>query len=90
MAVGNCYDEQNRPKLAERYFRRALGVSHPIKPADRASITFNLANALFDQGRWDDAIELYMQLIKGHVSIRPGARKNLDLARRRKVDMGRG
>lgn len=84
-AVGNCYDELKRPKLAERYFRRALDVStHTIKASERAAITFNLANALFDQGRLDEAIELYKQLTTGHVSIRKSAKKNLALAENRK------
>lgn len=84
-AIGNCYNEQRRPKLAERFFRQALGVPHSINPDERAEIKFNLANALFDQGRLDEAIQVYRQLIRGPVSIRKSAAKNLDLAEGLKV-----
>lgn len=83
-AIGNCYDAQSRPKLAERYFRRALAVlDKPLTVAKRSDITFNLANALYDQGRLDEAIDLYRQLEDGHRSIRQVAKKNLHLAEKK-------
>lgn len=89
MAIGNCYDALKRPRLAERYFRKALSVSLSAK--SRAKATFNLANSLLDQARFDEAITLFEQLIKDHVSIRSSAKKNLMFAQsRRKIVSGKG
>ena len=83
-AIGNCYDELGRPKLAERYFRRALGHCKPaIQNVDHFSIKFNLANALFDQNRIQEAILLYRQLSKAPESIKLKAKKNEALAKLR-------
>jgi tetratricopeptide (TPR) repeat protein len=38
MAVGNCYDELQRPKIAERYFQKALDLFPRTKNMKRQSI----------------------------------------------------
>jgi tetratricopeptide (TPR) repeat protein len=53
-AIGNCYSELGRPKLAERHFRRSLMLDSKNK-----SVKYNLANALFDQMEFEAAIPIY-------------------------------
>lgn len=54
MAIGKCYDALKRPKLAERYFRKALSVpARTLSAKSRAHATYNLANSLLDQARLD-------------------------------------
>lgn len=79
-AIGNCYDALNCPRLAERYFRKALAVPSQIKRLHQAEITFNLANALYDQGRFEEGGEVYGNLIGSHPSVGSAGRKNLHLA----------
>lgn len=65
IGIGNCYDELKKPMFAERYFSRAfttLDNSADKSEADRETIIFNLANAIFDQGRMIEAIKFYEQL----------------------------
>jgi tetratricopeptide (TPR) repeat protein len=81
MAIGDCYDELNKPKLAERYYRRALSVpAADNKGGRRFAIILNLANALFDQGRMTEAIKFYKKLADAPVLIKRKAKKNLALA----------
>ncbi|GAB2874649.1 hypothetical protein GCM10027277_49850 [Pseudoduganella ginsengisoli] len=81
MAVGNCYDELRRPRIAERYFQRALDLSPQIKNKKRQSIMLNLGNSIFDQGQFGRAAGIYKQLlrVRGEIGIR--ARKNLSIAK---------
>lgn len=81
-AIGNCYDALRRPKLAERYFRRALGTG-ALRRDERAAISYNLANALFDQRRWSEAKELYETLSTGFGAVSKQAAKNLAAAAKR-------
>jgi tetratricopeptide (TPR) repeat protein len=57
IAIGNCYDAQWRPKLAERVLRQAL-LLEP-KGVSKATVICNLANALFDQKKYIDAAKMY-------------------------------
>jgi tetratricopeptide (TPR) repeat protein len=59
MALGNCYDELNRPVDAEKCFRRALSY---CTEKHRDEIGFNLGNSLLDQERCKAAIECYDQI----------------------------
>lgn len=79
MAIGNCYDELKRPKLAERYFRRALDLNESGEE-QTCQVLFNLANALFDQRRFKEAAELYQKLERAPLDLRRKARKNYLLA----------
>jgi tetratricopeptide (TPR) repeat protein len=85
IAIGNCYDELKKPMFAERYFSRALTTldkSADKSEADREAIIFNLANAIFDQGRMIKAIKFYEQLDQASKEIREKAMKNLVLAKK--------
>lgn len=81
MAIGNCYDQLKKPKLAERYFSRALSFCNRRNSGDkRNEILFNLANSLFDQGRMDEAIRTYKKLNRAPLELRRKAKRNLALA----------
>jgi tetratricopeptide (TPR) repeat protein len=58
-AIGNCHSELGRPRLAERAFRRALRRS---ETENRGALMYNLANAVFDQGRFASASRLYRRM----------------------------
>jgi len=53
VALANCYSEIGSPSLTEKYLRLALKYKNDV------SLVFNLGNALFDQGKYREAIELY-------------------------------
>lgn len=80
-AIGNCYDESHRPKLAERYFRRALLVPTIKRNKEkRQSIMLNLGNSLFDQQRFVEACKCYRKLLGAPAEIGVRAKKNLAIA----------
>lgn len=60
-ALGNSYSALNRPRLAERYFRKGLGLA---LENDRPKLIYNLGNTLFDQGKYSAAINMYRKLEK--------------------------
>lgn len=77
-AVADCYSELGRPKLAERYYTQALRVSREKD----LSLRFNLGNALYDQGKFSDAIAQYRHVVRGKdKALRRKAQKNLALAK---------
>lgn len=78
LALGNCYDELKKPKLAERIFNRALELSPSGK--DKAALHVNLANALYDQQKFDEAIENYRFAANRRDAIGKVARRNLKRA----------
>ena len=57
-AIGNCYSDLGRTKLAERFFKKALAKSN-----NDSKLLYNLANALFDQKRYGEAISVYNKVI---------------------------
>ena len=76
MALGNCFDEIGKPKKAEFCYRRSVEYS----PEDaKPKVQYNLANSIFDQDRFDEAIALY-RLIPEADPVREQAQKNLQLA----------
>lgn len=77
-ALGNCYTERKKPRLAEHYFRRALELEE-----SNSSIRFNLGNVLFDQGKFEDAVNEYKVVVKGSKDLSKAARKNIRLAESR-------
>lgn len=77
-ALGNSYDALGRPKLAERAFRLALDQN--ISGRDKAAVLLNLANALFDQKRFDEARNAYLQVKGRRDEIGTRARKSLSKA----------
>lgn len=74
LAIGNCYDALKRPRLAERYFRKALFLFPDGKKKTIALV--NLGNALLDQKKWIEAIECFSAPSKRKDEIGTIARKN--------------
>jgi tetratricopeptide (TPR) repeat protein len=58
--IADSYSELKKPKLAERYYRKAIMYAQNHK--DIMAITYNLGNALFDQKRFDEAIACYEKI----------------------------
>lgn len=71
-AIADCYSEMGKPSFAERYFRKALSN----QPGDQ-SLIYNLGNALFDQGRYQEAIEKYLDIKKADSELYGLAKKNI-------------
>ena len=76
MALGNCYDEIGKPKKAEYCYRKSVDLS---PDNDKPKVQYNLANSIFDQDRFDEAISLY-RMIPDDDPVREQAQKNLQLA----------
>jgi tetratricopeptide (TPR) repeat protein len=74
-ALGNCYSALRKHHLAAKYFQRALGIE-----PENMDIRFNFANALFDQGKFEDAIEHYEFVCKSGMGPIKKARININLA----------
>ena len=58
-ALGNCYDELNKPDKAEKCYRESLQFTIPEKQSDAL---YNLGNSLLDQARFLEAIECYIKV----------------------------
>ena len=70
--VACCYSELGKPKLAERYFRKALSLS-----PNRGKYIYNLGNALFDQNEYELAIIEYLKVPKSDLETHLLAQKNI-------------
>lgn len=81
LAIGNCYDALKKPRMAEKILRQALALNPTGR--QKAAISVNLGNALFDQGRWLDAMECFMLPSRRRDDVGVIARKNLALAKER-------
>ncbi len=76
LAIGNCWSELRKFKRAEASFRQALSLATELEvPA----LTFNLGNALYDQGRYSEAVTAYSQVPRGH-AIWQASSRNIQLA----------
>jgi tetratricopeptide (TPR) repeat protein len=78
-ALGNCYTELKKPRKAEDAFCRAIEACAGV---DRYELMFNLANALFDQKRFAEALALYLEIPTGH-RLAQKAKRNATLAKSR-------
>jgi tetratricopeptide (TPR) repeat protein len=78
-ALGNCFTALKKPRKAEVQFITAIELAPAEKLPD---LHFNLGNALFDQGKYANAILFYRQVPKGH-HIACAAARNVALAERR-------
>ena len=78
-ALANSYSEAGKYRKAELAYREALRLSPETQ---RSSIQFNLANALFDQGKFGDALNEFEALPRGS-SVHSAAMHNAALARMR-------
>lgn len=74
-AIGNCYADMNSPKLAERYFHKAVAFA-----PDKWVLMYNLGNSLFDQGKYRDAVDFYMRIPASETDLFGAAKKNMQLA----------
>ena len=59
LALGNCYDELNKPAKAEQCYRESL---HFTAPDRQSSALYNLGNSLLDQAKFLEAIECYIKV----------------------------
>lgn len=78
LAIANCYDALGRPKMSERFLRKAI-LLNP-KGRNLAAVLVNLGNALMDQRRWLEAIDCFNIPSKRRDAIGSIARKNQALA----------
>lgn len=85
-AVGNCYSELHRFRMAERYFRRALEIS-----PNNLALAYNLGNCLFDQKRYSEALTAYRCATQRRSDFFSAAKRNMQLAQRAlRTSPGRG
>ena len=80
IALANCYFELGMPILSEKYLRAAKRYS------DDAVVIYNLGNALFDQGKYDEAIEIYKEIASESGEIFDLAQKNMRTAEAKMVN----
>ena len=80
LALANCYFELEMPGVAERYLRIAL------RHSDDIGLIYNLGNALFDQGRYDEALVEYRRVPPDAGEIYEMAQRNIAVARERLAD----
>lgn len=78
-ALGNCHDSMNKPARAEACYRMSLKYSAPEALPD---IYYNLGNSLFDQEKYRQAMECYVQVDAQNNAYR-AAQKNMALAKER-------
>lgn len=71
-ALGSCLSELGKPHQAEHYFRLARARAEFSR---RGDLLYNIANALFDQGRRRAALQLYVRVPRSAQSFLQ-ARKN--------------
>ena len=76
-ALGNCYDELNKPAKAEKFFRASLQFTNSEKESD---IYYNLGNSLLDQSKFSEAIECYDK-VSTQSSIYRAAQINMERAK---------
>jgi Ca-activated chloride channel family protein len=76
-AIADCYSELGRPEDAEKYYRLTLDNCPSKKKSD---VLYNIGNALFDQTKYKDALEVYDSISK-RSKVHAKARKNIRVAK---------
>jgi tetratricopeptide (TPR) repeat protein len=76
-ALGNCFDELKKPARAEKCFRTALKYGSEEKKSDTY---FNLGNSLYDQDKYEAAIECYTK-VSAQSSAYAVAQRNIKRAK---------
>jgi len=85
-AIGNCYAALGQPRFAARYFERALA----LRSRHSDALRFNLGNALFDQGRYEEALKLYKKVMRsGDRRLSASASRNAAIAKRNGIATGK-
>ena len=78
-ALGNCHDSMNQPSRAEVCYLMSLKyASEEAQP----NVYFNLGNSLFDQEKYQQAVDCY-EKIDGQSKVYVAAQRNLGLAKER-------
>jgi len=77
-AIADCYSAMGKPEQAEAYYKQALENCPEEK---RANLTYNIGNALFDQRKYKEAVQLYQTIPKEHQTYKK-AKKNIRTAKR--------
>ena len=72
MAAANCASALGDPTLSEKYLRAAL------KQSESAALLYNLGNALFDQGKFGEALCYFKRVPPSDTDIYAMAQRNLD------------
>lgn len=75
-ALGNCFDELKKPARAEKCFRAALKYG---SEENKSETYFNLGNSLYDQEKYEAAIDNYKK-VSAQSSIYTLAQRNLKRA----------
>ncbi len=73
-ALANCYAAMSKPRKAEECLRRALQFADEESIAD---INFDLGNCLFDQEKYAEAVQFYLQVPASSTVWREAARSIL-------------
>ncbi|ARN73939.1 tetratricopeptide repeat protein [Oceanicoccus sagamiensis] len=76
LALANCYSEVSLPKKVEELLKKAKSIA-----PENGSISYNLANSLFDQGEYLRAISLYKEVDCADIEIYEMAKKNIKKSR---------
>jgi tetratricopeptide (TPR) repeat protein len=77
LALGNCYDELNKPAKAEQCFRKSLQF---VSPDKKNNVFYNLGNSLLDQAKFGEAIECYIK-VSPQSSVYRAAQINMERAK---------
>ncbi len=72
MAAANCASELGEAALSEKYLRAALIRS------ENAALLYNLGNALFDQGKFGEALCYFKRVSPSDAELYPMAQRNLE------------
>lgn len=72
MAIGNCASALGDAALSEKYLRAAL------KQSESAALLYNLGNALFDQGKFGEALCYFKRVKMSDADIYAMAQRNLE------------
>ena len=76
-ALGNCFDELNKPAKAEKCYRKFLKFA---EPKAESSAWYNLGNSLLDQAKFEEAIECYKN-VSAQSSVYSLISKNMERAK---------
>lgn len=85
LALANCYDALKKPKLAEKALRTAITTfnsgTQRVKTSIRYSVYLNLGNALFDQKKYSEAIDMYGLVRRSKTEAGKRAIENIKLCK---------
>lgn len=70
-ALSNCYMDLTMPRKSEDIIRKALKISN------KQELIYNLANSLFDQERYDEALKYYNKVTQDNDELYDLAQKNI-------------